>query len=147
MVIAAPDDARDDIDAVAKRMALKEGDNAQETPRKPKIAKAKATPAKAKAKKGSKGGSAACTEKTFGDGSKAGPSKSSGGGESGTWPKRPSICVDSTLKQFMRRTGKGGAGSSHKIPWSENGGKAGALTQAKAWQNNAMKEYTLHVKK
>ena len=49
------------------------------------------------------------------------------------WPEPPSIGWERSRKQIMCRTGKGGPGSSYRIPFEGHGGPKGALQAAKAW--------------
>ena len=53
--------------------------------------------------------------------------------EGAAWPEPPSIGWERSRLQIMCRTGKGGRGSSHAIPFEGNGGEKGALKKATEW--------------
>ena len=57
------------------------------------------------------------------------------------WPRKPSIGWEGSRKQMMRRTGKGGDGSSYAIPFEGNGGPAGARKKAEQWLAKMNAEY------
>ena len=58
-----------------------------------------------------------------------------------TWPRRPTIGWETSRSQVMRRTGRGGPGSSYKITFAKAGSAKKAWRAAQDWLSNVMKKH------
>ena len=59
------------------------------------------------------------------------------------YKSKPFLAFEHSRNQVMCRTGKGGPGSSFRIPFDGNGGKAGAWKKGEEWLKREMKTYKL----
>jgi hypothetical protein len=59
----------------------------------------------------------------------------------GIWARRPSIGWETSRKQVMCRSGRGGQNSSHKITFKQAGSPKNAWKQAEKWLADMLIEY------